>query len=333
MATRGNGKGWVGMCLPQTALSTAGLILTTLLHLFVFFTLTGWIDGTADGISIILDIVSLVAIILYLLMLVSRARQLMAHNYVSLFVEDIELKHAMMGTLAYFSAGFVNFIFTIDKTQADYTANMVWAAILYAIHLYFLAITLWILLEIIADFASSGIEQRRTLNTDAVTTNDRELYGLFPPVTAAVVISLLVLFVLHVVAALIVMGVVDGTSDTMRQVFTYVSLGLGLFYLIVMLLQYANRSMRIMRLARDIEFSHTLYGLFFFISAGTLYIVFTNGRVPADYVATPLLAAELIAIYVYFLLGTMALIANGAFNMPAKGNEERRVSNLITTTS
>jgi len=319
----------VNMCLPQTALSTGGLILAVIIHLFVFFTLTGWVDGTVDGVSIALDILSLVAIILYLLMAVARIRQLMNNNYVSAFVEDIELKHALMGILAYLSAGMINFVFTFNKTQADYAANPLWAGILYTIHLYFLIITLLILAEIVFDFVSNGIEQRRTLNTDAVTQNDQELYGLFPPVTVAVVISLLVLFILHIMTELILMTVVDGTSDIMRQIYTYTSLGLGLFYLIVMLLQYANRTQRIMRLARDIEFSHALYGLLFFVSAGSLYAIFTNGHVPADYVADPILEAKLFGIYGYFLIGTLLLITNGIFNMPAKGNEERRISNLI----
>jgi hypothetical protein len=285
-----------------------------------------------DGISIILDIISAAGIVLYLLMTVSRIRELAANNYVGRFVEDIELRHAFTGVIAYFSAGFLNFAFTVNKTQADYLANPVWAATLYTIHLYFLVITLWIFVETVGDFVASGIEQRRIFGTDAQSTNDRELYGLFPPITLAVIVSLVLLVILHFITLLIVMGLVDGTSDTMHLLYVYGSVGMGIYYMIIFLLQYTRRQQRIMRLGRDIEFSHTFYGLFFFISAGTLYTVFTFGHVPADYAADPVLASNLNTIYTYYLIGSLFLMANGLLNIPAKGNEERRVSNLINST-
>jgi len=223
----------------------------------------------------------------------------------------------------------VNFVFTVGKTQSTYAGNTALAGTLYVIHLYFMVLTLVILFEIVCDFTAKGVEERRLFGTDQLSGSVRELYGLFPPMTLALILSLILLFILHIITMLILMGVIDGTQTGYSSLYDYGSMGMAVFYLVVVLLQYSTRQQRIMRLARDIEFGHSLAGFLFFVSAGGTYAVFTFNNVPSTYVANPLLAAELNSLYFYFLVGTLVLIITSLFNMPAKGNEERRLANVV----
>jgi hypothetical protein len=326
---------WTGLCLPQTTLATVGIFIMLAVHVFSFFVVVDWIDGRQDWVAIVFDVVSLVLLAVFLLILISRIRELRANGYMSLFVEDLEFTQGVYGFLAFLVIGFVHFFFTISRTQNDYLVDIVAASKLYMIHLAFVILTWYILVTVIGDFAANGIEQRRALSRDAqggntLSGNDTELYGIFPPLTAVLVFSLIFLLVLHIVTICVILNAIDGTTDTMRLFYLAFSVGLGVFYLIFFLLQYTARRQNVMRLGRDLEFSHLFYGLLLFLSMGSLYGIFTSAHVPADY-SDPALAAQLNAIYFYYLLGTLVLIVSQAFDFAAKGNEERRVASLGAT--
>lgn len=313
-------------CIPQTTASTIGIVAAAIVHGFIWLILATWIDGTSQTTIVILYGVSCIAVIYYWYRLAVIILRMSRKSYATKLVQDIEYGQAWMGLLGYLSAGLLHFFYTLAKTQATFAADPMATVVLYAIHLYFAFITFLILARSLFDFASYGVDLRRSAVADTDSDDPRVLYGFFPPMTYSVILSLIALLTLHVTALLCLLNVFDGTATNIIGVFNYVALGLGILYVIILVLQWSQRQKRLLRLARDLELAHCLSGLLFLLSCALVHAIFTARYTPADFASDVILNGRLAIIHLYFIVGTLMLVTNTLFNMTAKGTEERRIS-------